>query len=68
MPGLMVGLLGFGVLRRVRVYEQFVEGAKDGFLVALRIIPYLVAILVAVGMFRSSGAMDMLSSHVFYHH
>lgn len=62
MPGLMVGLLGFGVLRRVRVYEQFVEGAKDGFLVALRIIPYLVAILVAVGMFRSSGAMDMLIS------
>jgi len=62
MPGLMVGLLGFGVLRGVRVYEQFVEGAKDGFLVALRIIPYLVAILVAVGMFRASGAMDMLIS------
>ncbi|MEC8173568.1 MAG: spore maturation protein, partial [Pseudomonadota bacterium] len=60
VPGLMVGLLGFGVLRRVRVYEAFVDGAKDGFQVAVRIIPYLVAILVAVGMFRASGAMELL--------
>ena len=60
IPGLMVALLGFGVLRRVAVYEVFVEGAKDGFQVALRIIPYLVAILVAVGMFRASGAMEMM--------
>ncbi|MBI4184798.1 MAG: spore maturation protein [Proteobacteria bacterium] len=58
IPGLMAGLLGFGVLRGVKVYESFVEGAKDGFTVALRIIPYLVAILVAVGMFRASGAME----------
>lgn len=60
IPGLMVGLLGFGAVRRVNVYEAFVEGAKGGFQVALRIIPYLVAILVAVAMFRSSGAMDLL--------
>jgi len=60
VPGLMVALLGFGALRRVRIYECFVEGAKDGFQVALRIIPYLVAILVAVGMFRASGAMELL--------
>lgn len=60
IPGLMVGLLGFGVGRRVPVYETFVEGAKDGFQVALRIIPYLVAILVAVGMFRASGALELL--------
>ena len=53
IPGLTVMLLGFGVAKRVRVYEAFVEGAKDGFNVAIRIIPYLVAILVAVGMFRS---------------
>ena len=58
IPSLMVGLLGFGAARRVRVYESFVEGAKDGFQVALRIIPYLVAILVAVAMFRASGAME----------
>lgn len=60
VPGLMIGLLGFGWFRKVPVYEAFVEGAKDGFDVALRIIPYLVAILVAVGMFRASGAMDMI--------
>ena len=60
IPGLMVGLLSFGALRGVSVYEAFVEGAKDGFNVALRIIPYLVAILVAVGMFRASGAMALI--------
>lgn len=60
IPVLMIALLGFGVLRRVPIYEVFVEGAKDGFQVALKIIPYLVAILVAVGMFRASGAMELL--------
>jgi spore maturation protein SpmA/spore maturation protein SpmB len=57
IPSLVVGFLGFGVLRRVRIYEVFVEGAKEGFGVAVRIIPYLVAILVAVGMLRASGAL-----------
>jgi spore maturation protein SpmA/spore maturation protein SpmB len=60
IPGLMVALLAFGVVRKVPVYEVFVDGAKDGFQVALRIIPYLVAILVAVGMFRASGAMELM--------
>ena len=60
IPGLMFALLSFGVMRRVRIYEMFVEGARDGFQVAVRIIPYLVAILVAVGMFRASGALEML--------
>ena len=60
IPGLMMTLLGFGALRGVRIYEVFVEGAKDGFNVALRIIPYLVAILVAVAMLRSSGALELL--------
>lgn len=58
IPALMVGFLGFGLARGVRVYEVFVEGAKDGFQVAVRIIPYLVAILVAVDMLRASGVMD----------
>jgi len=62
IPGLMAGFLGFGVLRRVKVYEVFVEGAKEGFQVAVRIIPYLVAILVAVGMFRASGALEHMVS------
>ncbi len=60
IPGLMLGFLTFGFVRRVRVYEVFVEGAKDGFNVAVKIIPYLVAILVAVSMFRASGAMDLM--------
>jgi len=60
LPALMVFFLGFGFVRRVRVYEVFVEGAKEGFQVAIRIIPYLVAILVAVGMLRASGAMGAL--------
>jgi len=62
VPGLMIGLLGFGFARGVAVYEVFVEGAKDGFSVAIKIIPYLVAILVAVAMFRSSGALEVLVS------
>lgn len=60
IPGLIVGFLAFGLMRRVRIYEVFVEGAKEGFQVAIRIIPYLVAILVAVGMFRASGALDAM--------
>jgi spore maturation protein SpmA len=59
IPGLMLALLSFGVARGVRVYESFVDGARDGFNVAVRIIPYLVAILVAVSMLRASGALEM---------
>lgn len=51
----------YAMLRKVRVYEQFIEGAKEGFNVAVRIIPYLVAILVAVGIFRAAGGIDLLS-------
>jgi spore maturation protein SpmA len=60
IPGLMLGLLGFGAARKVPVYEVFVEGARDGIQVAFRIIPYLVAILVAVAMLRESGALAAL--------
>jgi len=60
LPGLMLGFLAFGMWRRVPIYERFVEGAKEGFQVAIRIIPYLVAILVAVGMFRASGALAIV--------
>ena len=49
-----------GMRHRVNVYDAFIEGAKDGFTIAVRIIPYLVAILVGIGVFRASGAMDML--------
>jgi Uncharacterized membrane protein, required for spore maturation in B.subtilis. len=50
----------FAALKRVPVYEEFVEGAKEGFHVAVRIIPFLVAILVAIGMFRAAGGIDLL--------
>jgi spore maturation protein SpmA/spore maturation protein SpmB len=59
LPVLMMGFLLFGIFRKVRIYEVFVEGAKEGFQVAVKIIPYLVAILVAVGMLKASGAMEV---------
>ena len=60
LPLILVGFPLYGLWKRVPVYEHFVEGAKEGFHVAVRIIPYLVAILFAIGMFRASGAMDFL--------
>lgn len=58
---LLVGIPLYGWVRGVKVYEAFVEGAKEGFTVAVRIIPFLVAILAAVGAFRGAGAMDALA-------
>ena len=60
IPVIIVGFPLYGLYKRVPVYESFVEGAKEGFAVAVRIIPYLVAILFAIGMFRASGAMEFL--------
>jgi spore maturation protein SpmA len=57
---IIMGFLALAVYRRVNVYESFVEGAKEGFGVAIKIIPYLVAMLVAIGVFRASGAMNYL--------
>jgi len=61
IPLMLVGFPLYGLYKRVPVYESFVVGAKEGFSVAVRIIPYLVAILFAIGMFRASGAMDFLT-------
>lgn len=61
IPLLLAGFPLYAALRRVKVYEEFVDGAKEGFDVAIRIIPYLVAILVAIGMFRAAGGIDLLS-------
>ena len=60
----IIAFLGAGVRRRLRVYDEFNEGARDGFKTAVMIIPYLVAILVAIGMFRASGALDVLTGWV----
>ncbi len=57
---IIIAFILAGVRKKVNVYDAFIEGAKDGFTTAVRIIPYLVAILVGIGVFRASGAMDML--------
>jgi len=62
IPVLLVGIPTIGLIRKVKVYDVFIDGAKEGFNVAVRIIPFLVGILVAIGMFRASGAMDLLTS------
>ena len=57
---IITGFIVAGVRKKLNVYDAFIEGAKEGFTTAVRIIPYLVAILVGIGVFRASGAMDML--------
>ncbi len=60
LMSIIVGFITAGVWKRINVYDAFIEGAKEGFSTAVRIIPYLVAILVGIGVFRASGAMDWL--------
>ena len=60
VPVMLVGIATAGLIRKVKVYDVFIEGAKEGFDVAIKIIPFLVGILVAIGMFRASGAMELL--------
>jgi len=62
LPVLIVGIPVLGLIRRVPVYESFIEGAKDGFSTVVRLLPYLVGILFTIAMFRASGAMDYLQS------
>ena len=60
IPLIIVSFVTYGAIKKVKLYEAFVDGAKEGFNVAVRIIPYLVAMLVAIGIFRAGGAMDFL--------
>lgn len=65
---IIISFIGLAVYKKINVYESFIDGAKDGFKIAVKIIPYLVAILVAIGVFRASGAMDYLVNgiaHIF---
>lgn len=62
IPVLIVTIALIGLIRRVKVFDEFVTGAKDGFQVAINIIPFLVGLLVAIGMFRASGAMELLTA------
>jgi len=64
IPVILVLIVLFGMFKKVKVYEVFVEGAKEGFDVGVRIIPYLVAILAAIAIFRASGALDLISTAI----
>ena len=61
LPLMILIILTAGIIKKVPVYEEFIEGAKDGFKVSISIIPYLVALIVAISMFRASGALEWLS-------
>lgn len=61
IPAIILFIVTYGAIKKVKIYETFVEGAKEGFNVGVRIIPYLVAMLVAIGIFRASGAMNILA-------
>lgn len=60
IPFMLLAIPAYAIIKKVKVYESFTEGAKEGIQTAIRIIPYLVAMLVSIGVFRASGAMDLL--------
>lgn len=60
IPLMIVGIIVHGMIKKVKVYESFTDGAKDGFTTAIRIMPFFIAMLVAIGVFRESGAMEIL--------
>ena len=62
LPGLILFILIYAVIKKVNIYETFIDGAKDGLKTSIKIIPYLMAIIVAVGMFRASGAIDVIAN------
>lgn len=62
LPALILLILTIAIVKKVPVYEEFTEGAKDGFKVSINIIPYLVAIIVGISMFRASGAMESIAN------
>lgn len=62
LPSIIILILTMGLVKKVPIYEVFTEGAKDGFKVSVNIIPYLVAIIVAISMLRASGAIEMLAA------
>lgn len=62
LPILIITILTIALFKKVPIYEEFTEGAKDGFTVSIKIIPYLVAIIVGISMFRASGAMESITN------
>ncbi len=63
LPGIILIILTWALIKKVPIYESFIEGAKDGVKVSGNIIPYLVAIIVAISMFRASGAIDLIANY-----
>jgi spore maturation protein B len=66
IPFIIFAFVIYGAIKKVKVYEAFVEGAKEGFDIAVKIIPYLVGMLVAIGIFRAGGMMDVLQNILSY--
>lgn len=64
LPLMILGILTAGIIKKIPIYEEFVEGAKDGFKVSISIIPYLVAIIVGISMFKASGGIDLITSAI----
>ena len=62
LPVIIISIMTFGLIKKIPIYEVFTEGAKNGFEVAVKIIPYLVAIIVGISMFRASGAIEFLAN------
>ena len=62
LPAIISFILIYGIAKKVPVYEEFIEGAKEGFSIAIKIIPYLIAIIVCVSLFRTSGAIEILQN------
>ena len=61
LPIILIVVLTVGLIKKIPIYEQFTKGAKDGFKISVKIIPYLVAIIVGISMFRASGAIEMIA-------
>ena len=62
LPIMILFILTWGIVKKVPVYEEFIEGAKDGFNISVKIIPYLVALIVAISMFRASGVLEWIAA------
>ena len=64
LPIMILGILIAGIVKKVPIYEEFIEGAKDSFKVSISIIPYLVAIIVGISMFKASGAIELITTSI----
>jgi spore maturation protein B len=64
IPVIFLLIIGFAMVKKVKVYESFIKGGKEGWDIFLQILPYIIAILIAIGMFRQCGALDVLKNWI----